>query len=61
MGIFGVLPGIIGSYMANEVIKIITEAGDVLSGRVLFINIFKNTFTSINVNKNPANNNIAEL
>jgi adenylyltransferase/sulfurtransferase len=34
-GVIGVLPGIIGSYQACEVIKIITGAGEVLSGRLL--------------------------
>jgi len=36
-GIIGVLPGIIGSVQACEVIKIITGAGDILSGRLLQI------------------------
>ncbi len=36
-GVIGALPGIIGSYQACEVIKIITGAGDVLSGRLLQI------------------------
>ena len=44
VGLFGVLPGIAGTYMANEVIKIITETGEILSGKVLLINIFNNTF-----------------
>jgi molybdopterin/thiamine biosynthesis adenylyltransferase len=34
-GVIGALPGIIGSVQACEVIKIITGAGDVLSGRLL--------------------------
>lgn len=38
IGVLGVLPGIIGSYQANEVIKIICEIGDVLSGKLLTIN-----------------------
>ncbi|MBX7225365.1 MAG: molybdopterin-synthase adenylyltransferase MoeB [Chitinophagales bacterium] len=33
-GVIGVLPGIIGSLQANEVIKIITGMGDTLSGRL---------------------------
>jgi adenylyltransferase/sulfurtransferase len=33
--VIGALPGIIGSYQACEVIKIITGAGDILSGRLL--------------------------
>jgi sulfur-carrier protein adenylyltransferase/sulfurtransferase len=47
-GFFGVLPGITGLYMANEVLKIITGIGDVLSGTVLLVNLFGNrqvTFT----------------
>jgi adenylyltransferase/sulfurtransferase len=46
VGFFGVLPGLIGIYMANEVIKIITGTGEVLSGKILLINIFNNTFTT---------------
>ena len=37
LGVIGVLPGIIGSYQACEVIKIITDAGEILSGRLLQI------------------------
>ena len=44
VGLFGILPGITGTYMANEVIKIITGHGEVLSGKVLLINILNNTF-----------------
>jgi sulfur-carrier protein adenylyltransferase/sulfurtransferase len=61
VGLFGVLPGIIGTYMANETIKIITETGDILSGKVLLINIFTNTFRIISVNNIPENHNIKEL
>lgn len=35
MGVIGVLPGIIGSFQANEVIKIICGIGSVMSGRLL--------------------------
>lgn len=35
LGVIGVLPGIIGSFQACEVIKIITGAGEILSGRLL--------------------------
>ena len=38
-GVLGVMPGIIGSIQAGEAIKIITGAGDVLSGRLLQIDI----------------------
>jgi len=61
MGLFGVLPGIIGTYLANEVIKVITESGDILSGKVLMINILTNTFKTFNVTNVPENHNINEL
>ena len=55
VGIVGVLPGITGTFMANEVIKIITEKGDILSGKILLINIFNNTFNIIKIKKNQQN------
>jgi adenylyltransferase/sulfurtransferase len=61
VGLFGVLPGIIGTYMANEAIKIITETGNILSGKVLLMNIFTNMFRIISVNNVPENHNIKEL
>lgn len=44
VGLMGVLPGITGTYMANEVIKIITGTGTVLSGNILIFNILHNTY-----------------
>ena len=38
LGVLGVLPGIIGSFQANEVIKIICGIGTVLSGKLLTFN-----------------------
>lgn len=61
VGLFGVLPGITGAYMANEVIKIITGTGNVLSGKVLLINIFNNTFKTISLTSIPENHNIKDL
>lgn len=43
IGVLGVLPGIVGSYMANEAIKIICGIGEVLSGQLLVINTLDNT------------------
>lgn len=57
-GLLGVLPGITGTFMANEVIKIITGYGEILSGKILVINIFNNTFRTFNVNNVPENHNI---
>ncbi len=61
VGVFGVLPGITGTYMANEVIKIVTESGNVLSGKVLLIDTYNNTFNTFTVNNIPENHNIKEL
>ena len=49
VGLIGVLPGITGTYMANEVIKIILGIGNVLSGKVLAINISNNSFYTFDV------------
>ncbi len=38
IGVVATLPGIVGTVQANEVIKIITGIGEVLSGRLLVIN-----------------------
>jgi sulfur-carrier protein adenylyltransferase/sulfurtransferase len=61
VGLFGVLPGITGTYMANEVIKVITGTGDVLTNKVLLINIFTNSFLTFYVNNIPENHNIKDL
>jgi adenylyltransferase/sulfurtransferase len=61
VGLMGVLPGITGTYMANEVIKIITGTGNVLSGKLLIFNIMNNSFCTITVNNVPENHNIKKL
>lgn len=60
-GLFGVLPGITGTYMATEVIKMITGTGEVLSGKILMFNIMTNSSYIVNVNKNPENFIISNL
>lgn len=42
LGVMGVLPGIIGSMQACEVIKIILEIGDILSGKLLVYDALSN-------------------
>lgn len=49
-GIIGILPAIIGSMQANEVIKIITGAGKVLSGEMLYIDILNNNYHKLSIN-----------
>lgn len=41
-GVLGVLPGIIGGFMANETIKMITGIGELLAGQLLIYNALNN-------------------
>lgn len=61
VGLMGVLPGITGTIMANEVIKIITGTGTIFSGKMLIFNILKYSFYTISIKDNPENHNISEL
>lgn len=61
VGLLGVLPGMTGSLMANEVIKTITGIGNVLRGKVLLFNILNYSFRMISVKNIPGNHNITEL
>ena len=60
-GLFGVLPGITGTYMATEVLKIITGFGEVLCNKMLVINIKTNSFLTFNIENIPENHNISNL
>lgn len=53
-GVLGVLPGIIGSLQASEVIKIITGVGEPLSGRLFLFDAASFTTRNLKVRKNPA-------
>jgi len=52
LGVIGVLPGIIGSFMANEAIKIVLKIGEVLSGKLMIHNILNNHSINMNIKKN---------
>ncbi len=60
-GLLGVLPGLAGTIMANEVIKIITGYGDVLSGKVLVFNIRDYQFRIMKLESVPENHLIRKL
>jgi sulfur-carrier protein adenylyltransferase/sulfurtransferase len=51
VGVIGVLPGLIGAQQANEVIKIILEIGEPLSGKLVTYNSLDNSFFTLNVNR----------
>lgn len=54
-GVLGVLPGIIGSMQALEVIKIITGVGEVLTGRFLVFDALTFEARIFKIRKNPDN------
>lgn len=54
-GVIGVLPGILGSLQALEVIKVITGVGDTLSGRLFLFDAATFTTRTLKVRKNPGN------
>lgn len=51
IGVIGVLPGLIGTQQANEVIKIILEIGSVLSGKLMIYDALSGNSTSIKINR----------
>ena len=51
-GVLGVLPGIIGSMQASEVIKVITEVGEPLAGRLFLFDAASFTTRVLKVRKN---------
>lgn len=51
VGVLGVLPGIIGSLQANEVLKMILGIGEVLKGKLLVYNLLVNNQLTIDLEK----------
>jgi len=54
-GVIGVLPGILGSLQALEVIKVITGVGETLSGRLFLFDAATFSTRTLKVRKNPSN------
>jgi len=48
-GVFGVLPGVIGSIQATEAIKLITGEGDTLEGRLLLYDALDLSFQEVKI------------
>ena len=61
MGVLGVLPGIVGSYQANEAVKIICGLGETLANQLLTINILDNVHQVFTFQPVPANRQITAL
>ena len=51
IGVLGILPGMLGMYQANEVIKMITGIGTVLNGQLLMLDLLENTSQKIKVKR----------
>ncbi len=54
-GVLGVLPGIIGSMQALEVIKVITGVGEILNGRLFSFDALTFESRTFNLKRNPSN------
>jgi adenylyltransferase/sulfurtransferase len=52
-GVLGVLPGIVGAIQANEAIKIILGAPDILVNRLLLFDAWRMRFRELKLRKNP--------
>ena len=61
IGVLGVLPGVIGTIMATEAIKLATGIGEVLSGKLLIYNALTMDFSKIGFEGNSENKKITSL
>ena len=52
-GVLGVLPGMIGTIQANEVIKLLVGMGEPLIGRLLLCDALNGDFRTINLKRDP--------
>lgn len=52
-GVFGVLPGIIGSIQANEAIKYLLGSGKLMMDRLLIFDALNSDFKTINIARDP--------
>ena len=55
VGVLGTLPGILGVLQANEVIKIILGHDEILSGKIMIIDLLKNEFKLLNITEKASN------
>lgn len=60
-GVLGVLPGLIGTLMANEAIKVITGIGTTLTNKLLLVDALTLDFTTIRIQNRNARDSIKNL
>jgi molybdopterin/thiamine biosynthesis adenylyltransferase/rhodanese-related sulfurtransferase len=53
-GVLGVLPGIIGSFQANEALKLLLGIGETLQGRLLLLDALGTTVDEVAVKRDPS-------
>jgi len=53
-GVFGVLPGLVGTIQATEAIKLILGLGESLAGRLLLVDTLAMRFRTVTVRRDPA-------
>ncbi len=51
-GVIGLIPGIIGCIQANEAIKHLLNIGDLITNRILFLDLLHYRFSFINIERN---------
>lgn len=52
-GVLGILPGMVGTLQATEVIKVLTGIGEPLIGRLLMVDALTMSFRTLKIRKNP--------
>ncbi|MDH3712162.1 MAG: molybdopterin-synthase adenylyltransferase MoeB, partial [Cyclobacteriaceae bacterium] len=60
-GVIGVLPGIIGSLQANEVLKVLTEIGEPLNGRLFLFDALTFETRTLKIHKDPQQKPVVKL
>lgn len=60
-GVLGVLPGIIGSFQANEIIKVLTDIGEPLAGKLFVFDALSFESRIMKIRKNPELDPVMEL
>jgi sulfur-carrier protein adenylyltransferase/sulfurtransferase len=53
-GVFGVLPGLVGSVQATEVLKLVLGIGEPLVGKLLLVDALRGAFRTVGIARDPA-------
>lgn len=61
IGVLGIVPGIIGTLMANEALKIILGIGEILSGKLFVLDVLTLHSRMLSFEKNPVSAKIEKL